>query len=428
MLKNKAKKLVILAVSLAVLLPPLWAAMTIYNKADASAISDLRNQIANQQAMIANNTHRQVEINQQIANARAAQQARLLRKEWYDQLIMNTQEQIDLQAGLIGSIEELLTLTAERLEEAQADYDRSYQLFLELLQFTYRRGPAGHLELFLRADNLSALLTQIDRMAEMANYTRDILNSLENDRQDIAMMRETYAETGENHEREIVRLNELTEDFNRRQNEVDAYIRSLEMTIEQAEAEQRRMDAEDQELEETIRRMTAEIQAQERAAAAAAAEAARVAGRQAAPVLRGGTYVGGQMAWPVASRFTWISSPFGNRRSPITGRSEFHRGVDIAGSGISGTNIYAANDGIVIISQFSGSLGNHVVIDHGGGVTTLYGHALRRLVSVGDSVTRGQAIATVGSTGASTGPHLHFEVAVNGTREDPIQAQWIGRR
>jgi len=99
--------------------------------------------------------------------------------------------------------------------------------------------------------------------------------------------------------------------------------------------------------------------------------------------------------------------------------------VDIAGSGINGTPIRAANDGKVIIAQFSASYGNYIVLDHGAGHTTLYSHASQLLKKVGDEVKRGETIARIGSTGWSTGPHLHFEVAINGTQQDPIANGWI---
>ena len=128
------------------------------------------------------------------------------------------------------------------------------------------------------------------------------------------------------------------------------------------------------------------------------------------------SYLGGQMAWPVPSS-SYISSPFGYRIHPIYGYSKLHTGMDIGAS--SGSAIVAANAGTVISSGWNGGYGKCIVVDHGGGVTTLYAHCSALYVSVGQSVTRGQQIAAVGSTGNSTGPHCHFEVRINGSYVNP---------
>ena len=124
------------------------------------------------------------------------------------------------------------------------------------------------------------------------------------------------------------------------------------------------------------------------------------------------------MLWPLPIRGT-LTSSYSNRISPITGRAEFHLGQDIAAP--AGTAVYAANAGKVITAQYQRSYGNVVIIDHGGGVSTIYAHNSSLAVSAGQNVTRGQTIARVGSTGDSTGNHLHFEVRKNGRAVNPMQ-------
>lgn len=115
----------------------------------------------------------------------------------------------------------------------------------------------------------------------------------------------------------------------------------------------------------------------------------------------------------------WVTSLFGSRISPITGTSKFHEGLDIAAP--IGTPVYASADGVASFSGQKGGYGNALVIDHGYGLTTLYGHASALLVKQGQKVKRGQLIALVGSTGSSTGPHLHYEVHVDGIPTDPMK-------
>lgn len=125
----------------------------------------------------------------------------------------------------------------------------------------------------------------------------------------------------------------------------------------------------------------------------------------------------GALAWPVPG-YTSITSKYGMRIHPISGVYKLHTGVDIGAD--PGAYFVAANDGVVVKSVYNASYGNMVVIDHGGGLATLYAHGQQRLVEEGETVKRGQPVLVVGSTGISTGPHAHFEVRVNGSWVDPL--------
>ena len=158
--------------------------------------------------------------------------------------------------------------------------------------------------------------------------------------------------------------------------------------------------AEESELEGLILERERELEAQQRAAG--------IAG--------GGTSGGasGSFSWPVTGT---ITSPFGWRSNPFGGAPEFHQGLDIAAP--TGTTVTAAAAGTVIMAQWYGGYGNYILIDHGGGYSTGYGHLSAIYVSNGQTVQRGQAIGAVGSTGQSTGPHLHFEIRIAGKPVDP---------
>jgi murein DD-endopeptidase MepM/ murein hydrolase activator NlpD len=158
--------------------------------------------------------------------------------------------------------------------------------------------------------------------------------------------------------------------------------------------------AEEAQLESLIRERERELEAQQRAK-----------GIAGGGISSGGP---GSFSWPVTGT---ITSPFGWRSNPFGGSPEFHQGLDIAAP--SGTTVTAAAGGTVIMAQWYGGYGNYILIDHGGGYSTGYGHLSAIYVSQGQSVSRGQAIGAVGSTGVSTGPHLHFEVRINGKPVDP---------
>lgn len=131
----------------------------------------------------------------------------------------------------------------------------------------------------------------------------------------------------------------------------------------------------------------------------------------------GAEYVGGSMAWPVPG-YTRITSPFGMRTHPITGVYKLHTGCDIGAP--YGAQFIAANDGVVTYAGENRAYGKMVIIDHGGGVTTLYAHGSNIEVNVGDTVFQGTPVLAVGSTGYSTGPHAHFEVRINGEYVQPL--------
>lgn len=129
-------------------------------------------------------------------------------------------------------------------------------------------------------------------------------------------------------------------------------------------------------------------------------------------------YTGGVMLWPVAKEGTVITSPFGTRNHPIQGVVKLHSGIDIGGAGY-GAKVVAAEDGVVSFAGTLGGYGNCVIVNHGGGISTLYGHGQTLLTKVGTNVKKGDIIMEVGSTGNSTGPHLHFEVRVNNIAVNP---------
>jgi murein DD-endopeptidase MepM/ murein hydrolase activator NlpD len=228
--------------------------------------------------------------------------------------------------------------------------------------------------------NLQAAQTQLDASIErerQARYTLDALGA----------QRRTLVVAAEGQRRQVAA--QVTE--------LEGISASEESSLEALIVQRQR--------EEAARRAAAE------AAARQSNRGAGLAGESPAPESGGG-----QFSWPVAGP---ITSPFGSRSDPYgSGASDFHPGIDIGAP--MGATVTAAADGQVIFSGWYGGYGNAVIVDHGSGVSTLYGHMSQIFVSEHQSVQRGQAIGAVGSTGHSTGPHLHFEVRVNGTPTDPI--------
>lgn len=337
--------------------------------------------------------------------------------ESLDSQLTSVQAEIDTTNSELEQTEAALEQTKKDLEAAREKEKKQYETLKLRIKVMYKKGDTGYLEILLAAEDITSLLNSTEYISKISDYDSNLLQSLQETRAQIE-------ELEKQQEEEVARITQLKEELEAQETELQgildekaAYIQSLNATIEYTEEYI-------QELEENIsmeQQALAEIEAEIRAAAAAAAaEAAAAAAAQEAAASGGGEssgggYVedvsnaykpsyGGGWVWP--SDTTYLTDTFGYQ----DWRGGSHNGIDIGAS--YGSPIYAAASGTVWIAGYSSSAGNWVVIDHGGGVLTVYMHASALYVSSGQYVSAGQSIAAVGSTGWSTGPHLHFGVMV----------------
>ena len=314
-------------------------------------------------------------------------------------------------------IQEALAITNQSLEQigselalAQEDLDRQHDAIRARLRGKQEQGTTGLLSVLFQATSLRDFLLRMEYINNIARRDQEMAERLEYAKGRVAQMYETY----------VWQLNSVaTLEYQQQQ-----YIRTLEGLEEEREAYFEALRADEErhiallafEIEQAAEMEAAWQEAYRLRQIQIAADRAERARQQRAQQARVVANLNGVFLWPVPSSFT-ISSGFGNRRHPTRRRYEFHTGIDIPAR--SGSDIVAADVGVVILSGWHGGYGNTVIIDHGNGIHTLYAHNSRNLVSVGDSVRRGQVIARIGSTGVSTGPHLHFEVRVGGQAVDP---------
>lgn len=300
----------------------------------------------------------------------------------------------------------ILEETEAALEQAREEKDEHFERFKTRLRVMYIHGPVGYLEVVLQATSFNDFLTRLEHMNSIARSDREMTTRL----QEAEEMVEEMLENTFRYKTHISSLQVLQADR----------IMDLEFALEQKynfmsmlEADAHQHEAAIRRLEQADRDITYQIQAARAEEERRRREAQEAARRAQMPVVqpRGGT-----MQWPVPGHFR-VTSGYGNRIHPFSRRREFHTGVDIGAP--MGANIVAAESGTVIISGWNGGFGHTVVIDHGGGLSTLYAHNSRNLVQVGDWVNRGDVIARIGSTGVSTGPHLHFEVRHHGRHVNP---------
>ena len=277
-------------------------------------------------------------------------------------------EKIDKTESDIADAEEDIANKEKEMEEQEDNLNQR-------LRVMYKNGSVGFIDVLLGSNSISEFVSNLKLIQKIYENDIDVMETLQEQHDELTEIKEELDEKKE------------------------------ELSVQQAEldAEKAVLDSKKKELEEKEDQLAAEAKALEQ--------------KLLSMIDTGSEFIGGVFVWPCPSSH-YITSYFGYRLHPVLNVWKYHSGMDIGAS--SGASIIAAGSGKVILSQVYGGYGNCVIIDHGGGVVSLYGHASKLLVSVGDVVTKGQEIAKVGSTGISTGPHLHFEVRENGVCVEPM--------
>lgn len=314
--------------------------------------------------------------------------------------LASVQEKIGELKDKIREKEEELLLTQEELASAVEDQERQYAAMKERIKFMYEQGNALYMELIFSAGSFGEMLNKAEYIEMLSAYDRRMLDEYAATRKLIELYKEQLEEERDYLEEARAGVEQEEAALNALIHEKEQRILAVTNDITNKEAAIAEYEADIREQNETIAALE-KIVAEEKARLA---EESRV------------KYDGGMFAWPAPS-FTRISDDYGNRIHPILNVPQFHNGVDMAAPG--GSPILAAYDGRVVASDYSGSMGNYIMIDHGDGLYTIYMHASALYVSKGDSVSRGQQIAAVGTTGRSTGNHLHFSVRLNGSYVSP---------
>lgn len=319
-----------------------------------------------------------------------------------DNKLSGIQEKIQQYNTLIADKEVQIEETTAELNEAIRQQEEQYEAMKKRIQFMYERGDTFYLELLFSATSISDMINKADYIEALSEYDQKKLEEYVEIKEMVQLCKEELEA-----EKEV--LDEAKVAVEAEEANISALIGEKEAQIVSVSTDISNKEAAIKEYEDMIAQENAEIAALEKAVAE---EKARLAAENA----QARTYNGGMFAMPCPG-FKRISDEYGNRIHPILGTQQFHNGVDLAAP--SGTPIYAAYDGDVVAATYSGSMGNYIMIDHGSGLYTIYMHCSALYVSKGQTVYKGQNIAAVGSTGRSTGPHLHFSVRLNGSYVSP---------
>lgn len=331
--------------------------------------------------------NKQKSLNAELQETKKKEGQVLEKLQAIEEEISKSEEEIESLKGKITTTEREIKNTLETLEAAEEKINEKQDIMYDRLNVMYKNGTIGYAEVILNSKSITDLLTNLDMVKKIVNHDVDLLKEMKEQRDLIEEQKVSL----ENQKRQLVNLK--------------ASVEQKQKMLVVSRGEQERYRAELAKDKVAIEKALDQVQKQ-----------ADALTNEIRKLQSSGAYVGGELQWPFSSS-SRISSPFGNRIHPILKVKKFHSGIDIPAP--SGVAVVAAGSGKVVSSGTLGSYGRTVIIDHGGGIMTLYAHNSKLLVSVGDTVTKGQKIALIGSTGASTGPHLHFEVRKNGQYMGP---------
>ncbi|MBQ6295438.1 MAG: peptidoglycan DD-metalloendopeptidase family protein [Firmicutes bacterium] len=358
------------------------AAVMLTPFAKAATIDDWQNQLNNKNKQ---KEQIQEELNQSKKDLETAEKE----LNALDQKIYQAGVELNQLTGELNETKAEIVKGLEELEQLKKDIEKQNDDLNARLRSMYKNGDVGMLSVVFGSSSMSDVLTNMDMVQRIYSADAELLKSIQ----------EQY---------------DLVDAQNRK-------LEALKVQLEEQQAviAEKKSALEADEAEARARRnaLQADADSLQKQYDAVKKEADSISETIKVLQSQNTQYIGGAMCWP-SQASTRITSPFGWRYLSLLGGRNYHTGVDIGAAG--GTNILAANSGKVIKAGWNNSYGYMVMVDHGGGIVTLYAHSSKLLVKTGDVVTRGQAIALIGSTGMSTGNHLHFEVRVNGKYQNPL--------
>lgn len=364
------------------------------------ALEQQKSELQSQQASIQTNIDDLIAQQADVIDQKAAMDEK---NELARQEIELINEQIDVYTGLIQD-------KAEELEKAEAAEQAQYELYRKRVRAMEEEGSYTYLDILFQCRSLSDVLSAIDMIGEIMDSDKRLFEEYKTARENTEQVKAEYEAT-------LAQLSDKQETLEAEKAELEEQIAAavevinqLQDDIDAAKAEYAKAAAAEAAAQASINAIIAQMQAEE--------EAARQEAAQNNQQYTGtGSTATGTYIWPCPSS-TYVTSAFGMRDHPLFGDERPHSGIDIAGS--AGSEVLAADSGTVAVATYSSSYGNYVTIYHSNGDYTLYAHMSSLAVSAGQSVTQGDVIGYVGSTGWATGPHLHFEIRVNGSTVDPL--------
>ena len=334
------------------------------------------------------------ELQKQLKAIQADKSKALDQKALLEQQINATQAEINNIAAQITQYDQLIAQKETELAATEEKERAQYELFCKRVREMEEQGEVSYWSILFSSDDFSDLLDNAMMVEEIMDYDNQVMNELIAIREQIEADK-TALETARQEQKDAKAEQEAAKaELKSQQSQVDALITEISGQESQVKAAEAKLQA-------AANAADAEIRAAEKELASQIANVPSESG----------------FLWPLPGRYN-LASLYGSRKHPVTGKANNHTGIDVPAP--SGTPIQACKSGVVTTSTYNNSYGNYVVVSHSDGTSTLYAHMSRRNASKGQTVSQGQVIGYVGTTGSSTGNHLHLEIRVNGSRRDPI--------
>lgn len=318
----------------------------------------------------------------------------LLRVQEIEDKVLSYEKEVNNLGTQMNDLQTSIDIETYNLMLASQDYEKLKQILLNRLVTIYETGNTTYLDVLLQSKDLTDFISRYYVIEEITEYDNTLINQVKNQKESL----EQTTQKLENEQAELkivkARKEQTTVVLNNMKTMQESYITKLSDGEKKLQKEITAYKKEQAEIEAKIMEITNTI-------------------------LPNIQYTGGEMLWPVAASGTVITSQFGIREHPIQGVVKQHTGLDIGGAP-TGTPVVAAADGVVSYAGWLGGYGNCVMVNHGNGIVTLYGHGSKVVASLNQEVKKGDTILEIGSTGNSTGPHLHFEVRINGQYVNPL--------
>lgn len=396
------------------------------------------------QSQIENLKNQQSELESQLASLKKNKTDTETYIAELDEKIKVYLGQLEEVSAQLEQTEAEIEITQENLEQAKKDEQRQYAALKARIKAMYESGDEEYVQMLLGSGDLKSLLNDQEYISKINEYDHNLLVNLQQIRDQIAAyeaeleeQKELQEAQKEQYELEKASLEKIVaekeEELIAIGADIDSVSYNISTTQEEIDAEnallQEIIEQERKAAEEAARKKAQEEEARKRAEEEAKKQQESNQSNNSSP--SGGSYddydddddddygepsYSTGLIWPVGS--TYITSYFGYRSSPTAGASSYHQGIDIGAS--HGSSIWAAASGTVVTASYNSAMGNYVVISHGNGLSTVYEHCSALYVSAGDYVSQGTTIAAVGSTGISTGAHLHFGVMEGGSYVNPL--------
>ena len=343
---------------------------------------------------IADLQKQQKEIQNKLAKMAKEGSSLSAQKQVVDTYMDTTQRKIEIAQTLLAELDGKINAARVSIDETQAEYDRMYELFVRMMVMNHEQGETSYLGLILGSDSLGDFLAQTEHVSRLLAYNKSVMDTLKQTQAELEDERLSLEAKIAVQNETIATLQADMEDLQRQEDDILKRIGDLEKNQAAAQKEYYENKKQEDQLDKELEEYLAELQRKNQA-----------------------KMESGDWLWPISlNDYQRCSSGFGWRL--LYGVWDYHRGWDLAA--YRGTTISASKGGKVVIATYHNSYGNYVVIDHGDGVSTVYAHCSKLTVSKGDTVKKGDKIGEVGTTGNSTGNHLHFEFRLNGKYIDPF--------